>query len=67
MLFFESGDTDVFKADRDKLFISNKKQIDNHTLMLDMLHSHMSVVCSYYCRGVLVWLFFADLCSQKSY
>ena len=62
MLFFESGDTEVFKADRSKLFASNKRQIDNHTLMLDMLHSNMSVVCTYHYRGVfhekyfLVWL-----------
>ena len=64
MLFFESGDTEVFKADRSKLFASNERQIDNHTLMLDMLHSNMSVVCTYHCRGVfhekyfLVWLLF---------
>ena len=38
MLFLESDDTEVFKADRYKLFASNEKQIDNHTLMLDMLH-----------------------------
>ena len=44
MFFFESGDTEVFKADRSKLFASNKRQIDNHTLMLDMLHLYMSVV-----------------------
>ena len=49
MLFFESKDTEVFKADRNKLFASNKKQIDNHTLMLDMLRSNMSVVCTYHC------------------
>ena len=48
MLFFESGDTEVFKADRSKLFASNKRQIDNHTLMLDMLHSYMSVVYTYH-------------------
>ena len=72
MLFFESKDTEVFKADRNKLFASNEKQTDNHTLMLDMLHSNMSVVCTYHCRGIfhekyfLVWLlFFVDLCSQK--
>ena len=46
MLFFESGDTGVFKADRNKLFASNKRQIDNHTLMLDILRSYMSVVCT---------------------
>ena len=49
MLFFKSKDTEVFKADRNKLFASNKKQIDNHTLMLDMLRSNMSVVCTYHC------------------
>ena len=38
MLFFERRDSEVFKADRYKLFASNEKQIDNHTLMLDMLH-----------------------------
>ena len=58
MLFFESGDTEVFKADRSKLFASNKRQIDNHTLILDMLHSYMSVVCTYYCRGVFKKVFF---------
>ena len=31
MLFFESEHTEVFKADRNKLFASNEKQIDNHT------------------------------------
>ena len=72
MLFFESKDTEVFEASRYKLFARNEKQTDNHTLMLDMLHSNMSVVCTYHCRGVfhekyfLVWLlFFVDLCSQK--
>ena len=44
MLFFESGDTRVFKDDRNKLFASNEKQIDNHTLMLDILYKYMSVV-----------------------
>ena len=65
--FFLSEDREVFKADRNKLFASNEKQTDNHTLMLDMLHSNMSVVCTYHCRGVfhekyfLVWFLF-DLC-----
>ena len=58
MLFFENGDTVVFKADRNKLFASNKKQIDNHTLMLDMLHWYMSAVCTYHWRGVLKKFFF---------
>ena len=26
MFFFESGDTEVFEADRNKLFASNKRQ-----------------------------------------
>ena len=58
MFFFESGDTEVFKADRSKLFASNKRQIDNHTLMLDMLYSYISVVCTYHCRGVFKKVFF---------
>ena len=59
MLFFLlSADTEVFKADRNKLFASNEKQTDNHTLMLDMLHSNMSVVYAYYCRGVFLVLWF---------
>ena len=36
MHFFESEDTEVLKADRNKLFASNEEQIDNHTLLLDM-------------------------------
>ena len=62
MLFFLfSEDTEVFKADRNKLFTSNEKQTDNHTLMLDMLRSNMSVVCSYYCRSVFLLLWFVSL------
>ena len=62
MLFFLfSEDTEAFKADRNKLFASNEKQTDNHTLMLDMLRSNMSVVCSYYCRGVFLLLWFVSL------
>ena len=41
MLWFESGDTEVFKADINNLFASNEKQIDNHTLMLEMFHSYI--------------------------
>ena len=52
MLFFKSEDTEVFKANRNKLFAINEKKTDNHTLMLDMLHSNMSVVCTYRCRSV---------------
>ena len=56
MLFFESKDTEVFKADRNKLFATNEEQVDNHTLILNMLHSNMSVVYTYYCRGVFTIL-----------
>ena len=53
MLFFETRDTGVFKDDRNKLFASNKKQVDNHTLMLDMLYLDMLVVRTYnHCRSV---------------
>ena len=58
MLFVESGDTEVFKAGRSKLFSSNKRQIDNNTLMLDMLHPYMLVVCTYHYRGVFKNFFF---------
>ena len=53
MRYFESGNTEFFKADRNMLVASNEKKIDNHTLMLDILHSYMSVVCTYHWRGVL--------------
>ena len=52
MLLFESRDTGVLKDDRNKLFAGNEKQIDNHTLMLDMLHSYMSVMCTYHYKDV---------------
>ena len=58
MLFFKSGDTEVVKADRNKLFASTKRQMDNHTLMLHILHSYMSVVCTYHCRGLFKKIFF---------
>ena len=58
MLLIERGDTEPFKAARNKLFASNGKQIDNHTLILDMLHSYMSVVCTYHYRGVFKKTFF---------
>ena len=36
-------DTEVFKADRTKLFAINEKQIGDHTCMLDMPHSYIYV------------------------
>ena len=63
MLFFESKDTEVFEASRNKLFARNEKQTDNHTLMLDMLHSNMSVVCTYHYRGVFKKIFWCGHCS----
>ena len=70
MPLFESGDTEVFKAVQNKLFASIEEQMDNHTLMLDMLHSYASFVCTYRCRvffkNTFVWLlFFDDLCRKK--
>ena len=65
MLFFERGDTEVFKAARNKLFARNEKQIDNNTLVLDMLHTYMSVVYTYryHCRGVFKNSFWYGCCS----
>ena len=40
-----------------KLFASNEKQIDNHTLMLDKLHPYMSVTYIYHSRGVFEKIF----------
>ena len=74
MLFFQSEDKEVFKADRNKLFASNEKQTDNHTSMLDMLHWNMSVVHTYHCRDafhekyfLVLLFFFVDICNQKSW
>ena len=62
MLFFQSEDTEVFKADRNKLFASNEKQTGNHlTSMLDMLHWNMSVVHSYHCRDAFHEKYFSLL------
>ena len=62
MLFFQSEDTEVFKADRNKLFASNEKQTGNHlTSMLDMLHWNMSVVCTYHCRDAFHEKYFSVL------
>ena len=45
VLFFKSGDTGVVKADRNKLFASDKRQINNHTLMLDINFTHTCQLC----------------------
>ena len=65
ILFVESGDTEVFKAGRSKLFASNKRQIDNNTLMLDMLHPYMLVVCTYHYRGVFKNFFFLHKATSR--
>ena len=57
MLFFETKD------DRNKLFASNKKQINNHTLMLDLLYLSMSFVCTYHCSSVSKNIFWCGCCS----
>ena len=41
-----------------KIVNAKNKKIDNHTLLLDMLHSYMSVVCTYHCRGAFKKVFF---------
>ena len=61
MLFYDSRDTEILKATRNKLFASNEKQIDNQTLMLDMLHSCMYIMYTYYHRGVLKIFFGMDV------
>ena len=76
MLFVESGDTEAFKADRNKLFVSDEKQIDNYTISFDTLHLYMSVVCTYNCRGifknifgvaiVLCWSFYVHKVPSKA-
>ena len=65
MLFFESEYSEVFKTDKNKLFTStcNEKQTDNHSLMFDILHSRMSVVCTYNCGGVFEKIFWRSCCS----
>ena len=40
----ESGDKEVFKTARKKLFGSNEKQNDNHILVPDKPHPYMFVV-----------------------
>ena len=50
MLFLETGDRNL---QRNELFASNDKQIDNHTL-------NMSVVYIYHCRK----LFFGHRCDE---
>ena len=63
MLFYDSRDTEILKATRNKLFASNEKQIDNQTLMLDMLHSCMYIMYTYYGRGVFKNIFWYECCS----
>ena len=48
---------------RNKLFASNEKQIDSHTLMLVMLHSNMSVLCTYLYIGAFKKIFWCGFCS----
>ena len=63
VLFLKERIQEFSKDDRNKLFVRNKTQIDNHTLMLDMLNSHMSVVFTYHCRGVFKKIFQCGCCS----
>ena len=63
VLFLKERIQEFSKDDRNKLFVRNKTQIDNHTLMLDMLNSHMSVVFTCHCRGVFKKIFRCGCCS----
>ena len=40
-----------------KLFARNEKKIDNHTLMLDMIHSYISIVYTHHWRAVFKMFF----------
>ena len=46
VLFLERRDTEILNATGNKLFVSNKKHIEIHTIMLDMLYSYMSELCT---------------------
>ena len=46
VLFLERRDTEILNATRNKLFVSNEKHIEIHTIMLDMLYSYMSELCT---------------------
>ena len=61
--FFESEDTGVFKDNKKKLFASYERHIDNHTLMLNMLHSNILVVCTCHKEVSLKTFFWCGYCS----
>ena len=63
--FLLKWDAGVFKADRKRPFESNKRLIDNHILIIDMLHSYMSVVCTHHCRGVFKKVFFLHKATSR--
>ena len=73
MLFVENEDTEAFKADRNKLFVSDEKQIDNYTISFDNCFTCTCQLCVptivvVSLKIFLVWLlFFVGLCSQNSY
>ena len=54
MLFFESGDTEVLKLIEISCLqvIKGKLTVRLTIRLLDMLHSYMSVMCTYHCRDV---------------
>ena len=61
MLFFESGDTEVLKLIEISCLqvIKGKLTVRLTIRLLDMLHSYMSVMCTYHCRGVFKKVFFS--------
>ena len=48
-----------------KLFARNEKKIDNHTLMLDMIHSYISIVYTHHWSAVFKIVFWYGCCSLK--
>ena len=44
VLFLESRDTEILNATGNKLFVSNEKHIEIHTIMLDYF-THTCLIC----------------------
>ena len=61
MLFFESGDTEVLKLIEISCLqvIKGKLTVRLTIRLLDMLHSYMSVMCTYHCRDVFKKVYFS--------
>ena len=60
------GSLQIFKATINKLFAGNEERIDNHTLMLDMLHSYISGLDSSQISAGKRWILKIDDRKKKS-